>query len=157
MQAQTFSAIGVDNVVVVEDDTAIGQAVAIAEREVELLDLACSRFRDDSELARLSRASGCFVEVGDLLFSAIEVALDAAAATDGLVDPTVGRSLRGIGYDRSFEVIVRAGAVPRFTYVAAGGWERVRLDRSWRAVLVPRGTELDLGATAKAFAADRIA
>ena len=40
--------------------------------------------------------------------------------------------------------------------VAAAGWGSVSLDRATAAVRLRPGTQLDLGATAKAFAADRI-
>jgi len=42
---------------------------------------------------------------------------------------------------------------PRFELVR--GWRTVELERSRRLIRVPRGVELDLGATAKALAADR--
>ncbi len=152
-----FEAIGVRNRVVVEDDHALEAAARIAAAEVDALDLACSRFRDDSELARLNNRPGRAVPVSALLFEAVEVALEAAASTGGVVDPTVGASLRGIGYDRSFELVVTPGAVPQFSFVPAGGWEEVELDEERRTITVPRGYELDLGATAKALGSDRIA
>ena len=40
---------------------------------------------------------------------------------------------------------------------AAAGWQPVQLDRARRTARVPAGVLLDLGATAKAFAADRAA
>src|SRR5207302_7983179 len=87
----------------------------------------------------------------------LEVALEAAESTDGLVDPTVGPALRALGYDRDFAVVVSRGPQPSFTLVPARGPRSVTLDRDARTVALRRGTELDLGATAKAFAADRIA
>lgn len=42
-------------------------------------------------------------------------------------------------------------------FAPASGWRSVRLDRVRRLVTLAQGAELDLGATAKAFAADRIA
>jgi thiamine biosynthesis lipoprotein len=129
----------------------------IARDEVAALDLACSRFRDDSELAALNRAAGRALEVSPLLLDAVETALYAALRTDGLVDPTVGGAMRGIGYDRDFAVVVSRGDTPSFALVPAGGWRDIRVDHERRLVTVPRGFELDLGATAKALAADRIA
>jgi FAD:protein FMN transferase len=157
VRTHTFEAIGVVNHVVVEDDEVLEAASRIAVAEIEALDLACSRFRDDSELALLNREPGRPVPVSELLFDAVSTALEAAAATDGVVDPTVGRSLRGLGYDRSFEIVVGRGGTPRFAFVPAGGWRAIELDGDRRTIVVPRGYELDLGATAKALAADRIA
>jgi thiamine biosynthesis lipoprotein len=152
---EAFDAIGVTNEITVDDEAALGAAVEIARTQLASLDAACSRFRDDSELARLNAAGAAIVS--PLLLDAIEVALDAADSTGGLVDPTVGASLRALGYDRDFDVVVRDGAQPVFDLVPAAGWQSVRIDRPSSTVQLRRGTELDLGATAKAFAADRIA
>lgn len=151
----SFEAIGVRNQVTVADEAALPAALALAEAQVAALDDACSRFRDDSELAQLNAAGAA--SVSPLLLEAILVALRVAAETGGLVDPTVGGSLRALGYDRDFDVVVRAGARPVFGLVPAAGWESVGVDAGASTVRLRPGTELDLGATAKAFAADRIA
>jgi len=70
--------------------------------ELRAIDLACSRFRPDSELTMLNKAAGRRQPVSPLLAEAIAVALRAAAATDGDVDPTCGQSLVRLGYDRDF-------------------------------------------------------
>jgi thiamine biosynthesis lipoprotein len=105
---------------------------------------------------RLNAGAGAGIQVGEALFEAIAVALRAAAATQGLVDPTVGRSLRLAGYDRSFEQ-VRTGRRQGPSFVATPGWQTVEIDARSRTVRLPPGAELDLGATAKALAADRSA
>lgn len=156
MRSASFEAIGVVNQVTVEVEAALPRAVEIARAEVEALDRACSRFRDDSELAAVNRAAGSDVRVGPLLLEAVEVALRASAATDGLVDPTVGRALGALGYDRDFD-LVSGSERATFRLVPAAGWRRVRVDRPRGTVRIPAGAELDLGALAKAFAADRIA
>ena len=46
---------------------------------------------------------------------------------------------------------------PRLQIVPAAGWRRVRVERASRTIRIPAGVELDLGATAKALAADRCA
>src|SRR6185437_15333472 len=96
---------GVTNQVTVVDEFALADALAVARRELTALDDACSRFRSDSELACLNRAGGG--GLSPLLLEALEVAIAAAASTDGLVDPTVGCSMRALGYDRDFDVVVR--------------------------------------------------
>ena len=154
--SETFDAIGVTNQVVVDSEDAIDRALEIARAEVRALDDACSRFRDDSELAAVNRAAGTDVTVGPLLLAVVEAALRTAAATDGLVDPTVGPALGALGYDRDFRLV--PGATPRtLRLIPAAGWRRVRVDRRRATIRIPRGAELDLGAIAKAFSADRIA
>ena len=153
---ETFDAIGVTNQVVVDSEGAIGRAMEIARAELRALDDACSRFRDDSELGAVNRAAGTDVTVGPLLLAVVEAALRTAAATDGLVDPTVGLALSALGYDRDFRLV--PGATPRtLRLIPAAGWRRVRVDRRRATICIPRGAELDLGAIAKAFSADRIA
>jgi thiamine biosynthesis lipoprotein len=152
----TFEAIGVANTVVVDSEDALETALAIARSEVDALDRSCSRFRDDSEVGSVNREAGSDVHVGPLLLAVVEEALRVAAVTGGRVDPTVGPALRALGYDRDFRLIARRGP-PGFTYVPAVGWRAVRIDRRRSTLRIPRGSTLDLGAIAKAFAADRIA
>ena len=152
----SFPALGTTAVVCVTDAAALADARAALERELLAIDVACSRFRPDSELVWLNANAGRTVQVGETLFEAIVVALRAAAATEGLVDPTIGRSLRLAGYDRSFER-VRTGRREGPTFVAAPGWDTVEIAAGARTVRLPPGGELDLGASAKAMAADRSA
>ena len=140
------------------DDAALADAAAEFVRELEAVDHACSRFRDDSELARLNRAQGKPFAAGCYLFEAVRVALRAAAVTDGWVDPTIGRGIRLTGYDRTFAIVSgRDGGTMRARFAPAAGWQLVELDVDRRSIRIPSGVELDLGATAKALAADRAA
>lgn len=142
----------------VADDDRVPAARGALERELLDVDAACSRFRADSELTRVNAAAGSRVRIGAYLCDALRVALNAAAATDGVVDPTVGRSLRLAGYDTTYHIVCsRNGDAFRPRFEAAAGWQTVELDDARRSVRVPAGVELDLGATAKALAADRAA
>jgi thiamine biosynthesis lipoprotein len=133
-------------------------ARAIVMDELRCIDETCSRFRDDSELAQLNRSAGTPFAASPLLLEALLVALYAAARTDGDVDPTVGRSMGALGWDSDFTVVVaRRGRTPRFRIIPAAGWQRVRIDRAHGTVRIPSSVEIDLGATAKALAADRCA
>jgi thiamine biosynthesis lipoprotein len=154
----SFRALGTTAAVAVADPFARDDALALVAAELAAVDRACSRFREDSELQRVVRACGRAVQVSPLLLAAVEAALEAARATDGLVDPTVGRTLRLAGYDATFRVVASRDAgtfVARFEQVP--GWRVVEVDAEAQTVAVPAGVELDLGATAKAFAADRCA
>jgi thiamine biosynthesis lipoprotein len=155
----SFPALGTTALLCVAESEALPAAHDVLERELDELDAACSRFRDDSELVRLNATAGSgAVPVSRLLFKAVEVALAAAETTDGLVDPTIGRALRLAGYDRRFaSVRLRDGSTFRASFEPVPGRRGVRLDRARRTISLPAGVELDLGATAKALAADRIA
>ena len=150
-----WSALGTQASLVVSDPRALAAARRAVEAELEAIDLACSRFRSDSDLSRLNACAGRTVRVGPLLLDAITVALRAAALTDGIVDPTIGRALILAGYDRDFARITAAPTWLAATRVA--GWRTVSLNRAGSTVRIPRGVRLDLGATAKALAADRSA
>jgi thiamine biosynthesis lipoprotein len=132
-----------------------------ARRAVEGLlarvDLACSRFRDDSGLAALNRSAGEWAPAEPLLLDALDAAIWAAAATGGAVDPTVGRALRVAGYDRDFAAVATDGGPIVLRLEPAPGWTTVEVDRRRGRARVPRGVEIDLGATAKALAADQAA
>jgi thiamine biosynthesis lipoprotein len=134
---------------------------AVNEIRLELADIdrACSRFRPDSDLSRLNNAEGSWIDVGPLLLDAVKVALRGAYLTDGLVDPTVGLAMQRIGYDRDFSEVLRRNPMSLPAAEPAPGWHRVDLreDASSTAIRIPAGVSLDLGATAKAFAADRAA
>jgi thiamine biosynthesis lipoprotein len=155
----SFPALGTTALLCVAEAEGLPTAHEELERELSTLDEACSRFRDDSELVRLNAAAGLGpAEVSPLLFEAIQVALAAAEETGGLVDPTVGRTLRLAGYDRRFATVkLRDGSTFRPSFAPVPGWKQVELDPASRTVALAKDVELDLGATAKALAADRIA
>ncbi len=93
------------------DPDLIGSARAIAEHVLDAVDVACSRFRGDSDLTRANRAAGP-VAVSPVLVGAVRAALEAAEVTDGLVDPTLGLLLEAAGYDRTFTMVPAARPDP---------------------------------------------
>jgi FAD:protein FMN transferase len=158
----TLEAFGSTALVAVTDAGALGTARAVVERIVAEFDQACSRFRDDSELSAVNAAGGAAVHVGPVLLEAVTVALRAARLTGGDVDPTVGQALISLGYDRDFDLLspARPGDVgpPGSRPIAAvPGWRTVTVDPERSTIRLAGGVRLDLGATAKALAADRAA
>jgi len=152
-----FRALGTTAVVAVTDASARDDAAAILAAELDAIDHACSRFRDDSELVRLNAAPGRWAPVSRLFLAALDAGLTAARETDGLVDPTLGRAMRVLGYDRDFAGVAADGEPLRVRVERTAGWRAIDVDPAGRRVRLPHGVELDLGATAKAFAADRAA
>jgi thiamine biosynthesis lipoprotein len=160
-----WEALGTSVVLLVDDPDALARARAIVARELRAIDRACSRFRPDSDLQRANAGAGRFVGVDPLLIETVEVALRAAALTDGDVDPTVGNALILAGYDRDWKLLERPtladgsedALAPAITARVTPGWRAIELDRERSAIRVPTGVRLDLGATAKAWVADRAA
>jgi thiamine biosynthesis lipoprotein len=137
---------------VVTDPAVLPEAEEWLRARMAQVDRACSRFRDDSELAALCRAGGRPTLVSPLLRDLIATALLAAQSTDGDVDPTLGSALAELGYDRDLATLPADGPPVRVLRRPAPGWRRVQLDGD--VVTVPHGVVLDLGATAKAWTAD---
>ena len=161
----TFRVFGTTATLVVTEPDRLGAARAIAETELAAVDRACSRFRPDSELSSLNAANGAPAEISQLFSELVAAALRAAQLTDGAVDPTCGAALAAIGYDRDFDQVKAAagtaagtgGARPGAQPAGLPGWRSVRLDPNRRRLQLTNGAQLDLGATAKAWAADRCA
>jgi thiamine biosynthesis lipoprotein len=152
-----WRALGTSVVVAVTDPAALPTVREVVAAEIAALDLACSRFRDDSDLSRLNAAAGLPVLVSPLLAEALRVALRAARLTDGDVDPTVGICMAAIGYDADFSAIDADGPALSGPPHPACGWGSVTITDDPALVTVPVGASLDLGATAKALGADRAA
>src|SRR5258706_3978829 len=89
----TFGVFGTTGVIVSTEPAALGQARAIADAELSAVDLACSRFRPDSELSRLNQARGEPTRISELFMALITAALRAAELTGGGGDPTCGGAL----------------------------------------------------------------
>jgi thiamine biosynthesis lipoprotein len=146
--------------VVVTRADRLSVAADAVRRVVADFDLSCSRFREDSELMALGRTAGRPTPASALLREALHAGLRAAELTDGDVDPTLGRALVALGYDRDFERVLAGGAEterPTVKLTAVPGWHAIRIDDEAETVTVPAGVSLDLGATAKALAADHAA
>ena len=148
----SWHALGTLVQLVVTDPAALPEARRLLTHDLAAVDVTCSRFREDSELRNLTPGHN---HISPLLAEAVAVALRAARLTDGDVDPTVGGAMAAAGYDRDFRQIEPNGPPLRLTVRQVPGWREVRLDG--RSLILPAGVQLDLGATAKAWAADRSA
>jgi thiamine biosynthesis lipoprotein len=149
MTSATWRAIGTSVQLVVAGD-ALEEARHAVEQVIAEVDLAVSRFREDSELSQLPQ--GQWAPISPLLHQYLSAALYAAEWTDGLVDPTVGAALVDLGYDRTFRLVPQDGPALTVAVRPAPGWSHVQLEED--RAFVPRGTSLDLGATAKGLASD---
>ena len=161
----SFDALGSTAFLAVTESSALDTARVLLGDELAAIDAAVSRFRPDSEIELLNARAGELVAVGELLAEAITVALRAAELSDGDVDPTLGAALIASGYDRDWAELSPtderhpapgpARRRPRVSRFPA--WRFIEFDRDAREVRLPRGVRLDLGATAKALAADHAA
>jgi thiamine biosynthesis lipoprotein len=154
----SFPALGSTAIVAACTDDRLSDAVAAARGVVEAFDLACSRFREDSELSAVNRAAGRSIRVSPLMLEAADAGGRAASITDGDVDPTLGTALVSLGYDRDFALgLDGRGAAGARRFASLAGWRTIRIDARAGTVGVAQGVTLDLGATAKALACDHAA
>ena len=155
--AAEWRAIGTTVRVVVTDSEALASAQQMAVEDLAALDLACSRFRGDSEVIGLEGAEGRPTPVSPLLTELLTAALDAAEQTDGDLDPTLGFAMEAIGYDRDISQMEKDGPAAAVMVRYRSHWRQIELDAARATVVIPTGIRVDLGATAKAWAADRTA
>jgi thiamine biosynthesis lipoprotein len=147
-------ALGTNMRLIVTRPDLLSAAKAAADRVITAIDEAASRFRDDSEISRINREPGRHIHVSPLMARALAAGLRGARLTGGAVDPTVGSAVRLAGYDRDFAAILADGSPITISVTRVPGWRAVEFDEAARTVRVPRGVEIDLGATAKALASD---
>ncbi|MDA8368033.1 MAG: FAD:protein FMN transferase [Actinomycetota bacterium] len=155
------------------DPGALVVAADMLRDELERVDRVASRFRDDSELAWVNRASGTAVTVSAELGELIAGALRGAQLSGGLLDPTVGRAVVDLGYDIDFARLRRGDRDDRGDRGTGGareagpgtnshpgeapGWVSVAFDQRASTLRVPEGVLLDLDSTAKSATVDRAA
>ncbi|MBU6335012.1 MAG: FAD:protein FMN transferase [Chloroflexi bacterium] len=114
-----------------------------------------SRFRPTSELSRLNHRAGTgWVALSPVLTAVLDAALRAADASDGLVVPTVLADLERAGYDRDFARVASANRRRPAGTRHHADWRAIRFDAARGRVALPVGMQLDLGGSAKGWAAD---
>jgi FAD:protein FMN transferase len=155
-QERVARAMGTEAHVVVGDAPAGVTEWAFAE--LERLEQCWSRFRVDSELARVNAARGSWIDVSESMLLALTCAADLHDASAGAFDPTIIDALEAAGYDRTFESVVSdSDAATLVPLRPAPGFACVEIDEARSRVRLPRGTRVDLGGVGKGLAADLIA
>ncbi|MFG1906083.1 FAD:protein FMN transferase [Kribbella sp. NPDC048928] len=155
--SRTWSAWSCTVRLTVDDPAVLGAACGELKALMDRVDKAASRFRTDSELSIVNHRAGALVPVSRLLVDLVDVSLVAAQVSGGAVDPTVGPAVIAAGYDADIETVRRRFPQPAGGPERALGWQEVRLNRKLALLGVPKDCALDLGATAKAWTADRAA
>jgi thiamine biosynthesis lipoprotein len=150
----TFRAMNTD-VGVAAPGVAPDEERALARRVADVFEASertYSRFRPDSELSGLNRASGP-TTVSPGLFAVLRRARCYSRLTCGAFDPAVGGALVALGYDRTFA----PGALDRSTRSAtprAASILDLVLDATTRSVHRPPALQIDLGGLVKGRTAD---
>ncbi|MFF0498739.1 FAD:protein FMN transferase [Nocardia aobensis] len=166
--SETFPAIGTSVVVVCTDARELARAADLVRARLDDLDRAASRFRADSELAvinsrsaewaRAGRSEQVRIPVGSTLGSCLRAAMRTQRLTSGLVSASLGAALIACGYDDDLDAVRARGDVgPPALDPLSIPLRHMIFDEQRGEVALSPGTVLDLGASAKAWAADTIA
>lgn len=128
-------------------------AVGVALHRIEELEHRWSRFLPGSEVARLNRRAGSWVDVSADTRLLVKVATEAHRTSGGSFDPSVLGDLIRAGYDRSFDAFPAEVAAGRSWLLP--GCDDIEIDEG--RVRLPAGTGFDPGGVGKGLAADLVA
>lgn len=123
---------------------------------VEQFDAIYSRFRSDSLVTSIAEAAnGGSFEFPSSASALFELYDRLYQATDGAVDPLVGRDLELLGYDRHYSLMPSACGIAAYA-IKRPTWRRdvVRDDRT---IVTHRPLTVDLGAAGKGYLVDLVA
>jgi len=166
-QRDTFACFGSSATVIVAggSEAEATAALANARRRLEAWHEQFSRFRSDSELTRLNRNPAETVRVSPLMRRVVEAGIQAARATDGLVDPTLLTQIERAGYRSHYDgpgvplpsALAMAPARRPSRPAPEANWRLVSTDRRASSVTRPAGVQIDPGGIAKGVFADELA
>ena len=147
MEVLEFEAIGTDWRVETAEPLGVDVAAAVAHR-IEIFDRTWSRFRADSLVTRIAETPGTWTFPPDApaLFALYR---ELYEATDGAVNPLVGRSLERLGYDAAYSLRPSGAAAPAPAWDDAISWNGESL-----ATIAP--VVLDVGAAGKGYLVDLV-
>jgi thiamine biosynthesis lipoprotein len=140
---------------VVGADAGADAAMARAFGWFHQIEERCTRFNPNSELMRLSARTGAPARASAILYEAVQFALRVAEETGGAFDPTVGRKMEALGFNREYGTgeTVQTGTEPD----GEASYRDVELDPDGMTITLRRPLTLDLGAVAKGLAVDAAA
>ncbi len=127
-------------------------AIARAFDAMCFVEETCSRFNEHSALRELCRHPEQSMQVPDVLFETLRIALEMSVLTDGAFDPTIGATLEANGFNRDY----LTGNVVQSDIASTEpvSYRDITLDEANHTVLLQKPMLLDLGAVAKGLAVD---
>lgn len=128
------------------------RSIASALEAMRTVETACSRFDEDSALRELCRQPGRITRVPDVLFHALQIALEVSELTGGVFDPAVGRTLVQQGFNRHYLTgeTISSDVWPD----EPATYRDITLVEEEMSVVLHKPMLLDLGAVAKGLAVD---
>ncbi|KRF18489.1 FAD:protein FMN transferase [Paenibacillus sp. Soil787] len=111
---------------------------------------ACSRFTPDSELMRACQQIGTHVQISSWLFQPLKFAMEMAEWTQGIFDPTIGKTMETYGFNRHY----LTGETLSNLAEDNASYRDIVLSDDDRTMYLHKPLVIDLGAVAKGFAID---
>lgn len=130
-------------------------ALDYAENEIRRLESLLSASDENSDIAKINESSNAFVPVEEETFQLIKTALMLSNQTDGCFDITVYPAVKLWGFTSSKLYIPTEQELLNVKSLI--DYTNVELNEDDKSVRVPNSTQLDLGAIAKGFIADKAA
>jgi thiamine biosynthesis lipoprotein len=138
------------------DEARAQAALEAAYVEIDRIEKLMSRYSENSEVSRLNKTGLTPFKTSDELFMVIGESLKYSDMTEGAFDITVGPLMKVFRASLEKEKIPDENAVAKAA--SRVGFRKISLDSSAKTVTFESdGMEIDLGAIAKGYAADRAA
>jgi thiamine biosynthesis lipoprotein len=151
LQKLEFHAMGCEMLVALDHPTPVKELDRVPEW-FEHWESLFSRFRLNSELARVNSSDGAPVQVGAEFAEVFELSREAEKQSHGLVTPVLLDALLEAGYDRSFELLAPSPHI--IEPQPHVGLSQIEWDATTRTIFLPPGLHLDFGGIVKGWAAN---
>jgi thiamine biosynthesis lipoprotein len=103
----------------------------------------------------VNAAAGSWTDVSPAFEDVADLAIGAAALTEGRFDPSVLDAILACGYDRDFDEVIAGARGALRPPRPCGRWNEI--ERRPGRILLPAGVSLDFGGIAKGWTVDRAA
>ncbi len=131
------------------------EAIDYAENEIRRLESLLSVTDTKSDIYRINSNPDEFIKVSDECFELIKTAVEISDNTKGNFDITIYPAVSLWGFTTSeYKVPEQSEILDAIDKI---GYNKITLDKKNKSVKVPFGTNLDLGAIAKGYIADKAA
>jgi FAD:protein FMN transferase len=164
MQSSEFRAMNCAILLAGEGDpNKVETGFRLARYAIQAYEKRFTRFSDTSELAEMNRVQGQWAVVSTEMFELLWLARRFHEQTDGLFDPGILNDLLRLGYDRSFDLILKdehpyqAMSFPPTRTSPGSLFSSLQFARDRQAVWMPPGLQIDLGGIAKGWIVDQAA